>query len=173
MDFTHAQDRPAAHAALLEPGAALTPAQVYDTACHGARIGVSAGARAAVGSCRAALERTLDDGLPHYGINTGFGSLANQRINREDLATLQRNLIRSHAAGVGAALPVETVRATMAVLAASLARGRSGVRPELLDHLVAVINAGITPVVPESGSGGPSGPLAPVANIAQVRIGSG
>lgn len=173
MDSTHAQDHPAAHDALLDPGAVLTPTQVYDIAYHGARLGVSGGARAAVTACRAALERALDDGLPHYGINTGFGSLANQRINREDLATLQRNLIRSHAAGVGASLPVETVRATMAVLAASLARGRSGVRPELLDHLLAVINAGITPVVPESGSVGASGDLAPLAHIAQVLIGEG
>ncbi len=146
---------------------------VVDAARHHARLELSPSASEGVRACREALERTLDDGAPHYGINTGFGSLSNKRINREDLATLQRNLIRSHAAGVGAPLPEEVVRGMMVVLAASLARGRSGVRVALVEHLIAVINAGITPVVPESGSVGASGDLAPLAHASLVLIGEG
>ena len=130
-------------------------------------------ARAVVAGCRAALERTLDDGKPHYGINTGFGSLANRRIDRADLATLQRNLIRSHAAGVGSPLAEDVVRGMMVVLAASLARGRSGVRVELVERIVGLLNAWVTPVVPESGSVGASGDLAPLAHMSQVLIGEG
>lgn len=157
----------------LDAVSPLTPGMVLDAARHGAQLTLSPGARDAVRGCRDALERTLDDGAPHYGINTGFGSLSNKRINREDLATLQRNLIRSHAAGVGAPLPEDAVRGMMAVLAASLARGRSGVRVELVEHLIAVLNAGITPVVPESGSVGASGDLAPLAHASLVLIGEG
>ncbi|MCC5824076.1 MAG: histidine ammonia-lyase [Phycisphaerales bacterium] len=157
----------------LRPNAPLTPPQIVDIARTGARVDLDPAARRVITACRAALDRSLDDGRPHYGINTGFGSLANQRIDRADLATLQRNLIRSHAAGVGEPLPVPVVRAMMAVLAASLARGRSGVRPELVEHLIAVLNAGITPVVPESGSVGASGDLAPLAHVSQVLIGEG
>ena len=157
----------------LRPGAPLTPPQIVDVARHGARLELGPDARESVAACRAALDRSLDDGRPHYGINTGFGSLANQRIDRADLTTLQRNLIRSHAAGVGEPLGVPEVRAMMTVLAASLARGRSGVRPELVEHLLAVLNAGVTPVVPESGSVGASGDLAPLAHVSQVLIGEG
>jgi histidine ammonia-lyase len=155
------------------PHAPLTPPQVAQIARDHARLELTPDARHAIAAGRSALERTLGDGQPHYGINTGFGSLSNQRINREDLATLQRNLIRSHAAGVGQPLPADVVRAMMAVLAASLARARSGVRPELVEHLLAVLNAGITPVVPESGSVGASGDLAPLAHVALTLIGEG
>src|SRR5690606_3491532 len=168
MDPTHA-----IHPVELRPDAVLTPAQAADIAPPNARADPSPAARQARAAGRAALERSLDDGQPHYGVNTGFGSLANQRIGRDDLATLQRNLIRSHAAGVGEPLPEDAVRAMMVVLAASLARGRSGVRPELVEHLVALLNAGVTPVVPESGSVGASGDLAPLAHVALVLMGEG
>lgn len=168
MDPTHA-----IHPVELRPDAVLTPAQVADVARANARVELSPAARQALAAGRAALERSLDGGQPHYGVNTGFGSLANQRIGRDDLATLQRNLIRSHAAGVGDPLPEDAVRAMMVVLAASLARGRSGVRPELVEHLVALLNAGVTPVVPESGSVGASGDLAPLAHVALVLMGEG
>ncbi len=155
------------------PHAPLTPPQIAQVARDHTPLELTPQARQAVAACRAALEGALDDAQPHYGINTGFGSLSNQRINREDLAALQRNLIRSHAAGVGRPLPADVVRAMMAVLAASLARARSGVRPELVEHLLAVLNAGITPVVPESGSVGASGDLAPLAHVALTLIGEG
>ena len=122
---------------------------------------------------RRVVEASLNDGEPHYGINTGFGSLSKQRIGERDLALLQANLIRSHAAGVGEPLPVPVVRATMLLLAASLARGMSGVRPLLAELLCKLLNNGISPVVPETGSVGASGDLAPLAAIAQVLIGEG
>lgn len=128
---------------------------------------------AAMNRSRAIVERALTDGKAHYGINTGFGSLSKQRISPADLATLQRNLVRSHAAGVGTPLQVEVVRGMMLLLSASLARGLSGVRPELAQMLVEMLNAGITPVVPEVGSVGASGDLAPLAAIALVVMGEG
>jgi histidine ammonia-lyase len=119
------------------------------------------------------VEDQLHDGQPHYGINTGFGSLAKQRINRDDLHTLQRNLIRSHTAGVGDPLREELVRAMMFLLTASLARGHSGVRPVVVQTLLAMLNAGVTPVVPSLGSVGASGDLAPLASVALCAIGEG
>jgi histidine ammonia-lyase len=113
------------------------------------------------------------DGAPHYGINTGFGSLSNKRIAPGQLAQLQRNLIRSHSAGAGAPLSVPVVRGTMLCLAASLARARSGVRPAVIDGLLALLDAGLTPVVPETGSVGASGDLAPLAHIALALMGEG
>ena len=161
------------HAVTLGSDSPLTPPEVVAVARDGAKVVLGDDARAVVAGCRAALERTLDDGKPHYGINTGFGSLANRRIDRADLATLQRNLIRSHAAGVGSPLAEDVVRGMMVVLAASLARGRSGVRVELVERIVGLLNAWVTPVVPESGSVGASGDLAPLAHMSQVLIGEG
>jgi len=128
---------------------------------------------AAMRRSRAALESILGDGEPHYGVNTGFGSFSRQRISNEDLRDLQRNLIRSHAAGVGEALPREVVRATMLLLIGSLARGHSGVRGKVVQALAAMLNAEVTPVVPSLGSCGASGDLAPLAHITLVAIGEG
>src|SRR5690606_17447482 len=122
---------------------------------------------------RAVVDEALDDGQAHYGINTGFGSLARQRLAPGELRQSQLNLIRSHAAGVGEPLPVETVRAMMLLLAASLCRGCSGVRPEVVETLVAMLNAGVHPVVPSVGSVGASGDLAPLAHLALVLVGEG
>jgi len=106
-------------------------------------------------------------------VNTGFGSLARQRIDDARLREVQRNLVLSHAAGVGEPLPGEVVRAMLILLVASLARGRSGVRPRVAEHVVALLNAGLTPVVPSVGSVGASGDLAPLAHAALVLIGEG
>jgi histidine ammonia-lyase len=122
---------------------------------------------------RRVVEAALSDGLSHYGINTGFGSLSRQRIGQTDLRTLQRNLIRSHAAGVGEPLPAEVVRAMMTLLAASLCRGRSGTRPLLAESIVAMLNADIVPIVPSLGSVGASGDLAPLAHVALCLLGEG
>ena len=122
---------------------------------------------------RRSLIAAMADGEPHYGVNTGFGSLARQRIAHHDLTQLQRNLVRSHASGAGAPLPETVVRATMVCLAASLARARSGVRPAVVERLLALLNAGITPVVPELGSVGASGDLAPLAHVALALMGEG
>ncbi len=108
-----------------------------------------------------------------YGVNTGFGALAEVRISSDQLAQLQRNLVRSHAAGVGAPLPVEAVRAMMLLRAAVLATGRSGARPLACETLVALLNAGVHPIIPCRGSVGASGDLAPLAHLALGMMGEG
>ncbi len=108
-----------------------------------------------------------------YGVNTGFGALAEVRISSDQLAQLQRNLVRSHAAGVGAPLAVEAVRAMMVLRAAVLATGRSGARPLACETLVALLNAGVHPIIPCRGSVGASGDLAPLAHLALGMMGEG
>jgi histidine ammonia-lyase len=108
-----------------------------------------------------------------YGVNTGFGSLSRVRIGDEAISEVQRNLIRSHAAGVGDPLPIETVRAMMVALAASLCRGRSGVNPRTVEAILSLLNNAITPVVPSRGSVGASGDLAPLAHVALALMGEG
>lgn len=108
-----------------------------------------------------------------YGINTGFGKLASTRIAPEALAQLQLNIVRSHAAGTGPALPARVVRLTLALKAASLARGHSGVRVEVVEALLALLNANALPLIPAQGSVGASGDLAPLAHLALVLIGEG
>jgi histidine ammonia-lyase len=119
------------------------------------------------------LNSVLAGGQAHYGINTGFGALGRVRIDEDSLQQLQLNLIRSHSTGVGAPLAVDKVRATMTLLVASLCRGYSGVRREVVQLLVALLNAGITPEIPETGSVGASGDLAPLAHLSLVLIGEG
>lgn len=157
----------------ITPDFTLTPAMVVSVARNGAQVQLSDASQSQIAQCRAGLESVLDDGLPHYGINTGFGSLANKSIEHDDLENLQRNLIRSHSAGIGDPLESEVVRGMMFVLACSLSRARSGVRVEVVTQILAMLNAGITPVVPELGSVGASGDLAPLAHIAEVMIGEG
>lgn len=154
-------------------GSPLRIEQVERVARHGARVRIAPRARAAMAASRREVERCLRDGRPHYGMNTGFGSLSRERIEAGQLRDLQRNLVRSHAAGVGPPLPGDTVRGMMLLLAASLARGCSGVRPIVAERLAELLNAGITPVVPETGSVGASGDLAPLAHAALVLIGEG
>ncbi|MCH2162317.1 MAG: aromatic amino acid lyase, partial [Phycisphaerales bacterium] len=104
-------------------------------------------ARNRMQQCRETVEKIADDTTPVYGINTGFGSLSQVRIGHEGLLELQRNIVHSHAAGVGEPLPCDVVRAIMLVLAASLARGYSGVRPEVVDQLLFLLEHNMTPVV--------------------------
>jgi histidine ammonia-lyase len=121
----------------------------------------------------AAVERILRRGEPVYGVNTGFGKLAHVRIADSDLATLQGNLVLSHAAGVGDPSPTLTIRLMMALKLGSLAQGASGVRPETLALLEAMLARGVTPVVPAQGSVGASGDLAPLAHMTAAMIGVG
>ncbi len=109
-------------------------------------------------------ERTI------YGVNTGFGPLANRRIRPEQTSRLSRNLVLNCLAGVGDPLPEEIVRAMMLVRANSLAKGLSGVRPELAETLIEMLNRGVTPEVPSKGSLGASGDLAPQAHVAVVLL---
>ncbi len=122
---------------------------------------------------RAVVDRAIASGEPVYGLNTGFGKLSEITIAHDELATLQRNLVRSHAAGVGAPLPDAEVRAMMLLRANVLASGYAGARPELVDLLLHLLNADVVPLVPEQGSVGASGDLAPLAHLALVLIGEG
>ncbi len=126
---------------------------------RGAPMALDPAHEAAVAASAAAVTRILDRGEPVYGINTGFGKLAGVRIAAADLAELQRNIVLSHAAGVGEPSPVETVRLMMALKLGSLAQGASGVRPETLRLLEAMLARGLTPIVPAQGSVGASGDL--------------
>jgi histidine ammonia-lyase len=119
------------------------------------------------------VRRIADSGEPAYGINTGFGKLAQTRIPREELAGLQRNLVLSHAAGTGPLLSDEAVRLVIALKVASLAKGASGVRPELIEALVSLYNEGRLPPIPSKGSVGASGDLAPLAHLALALLPGG
>ncbi len=151
----------------------LTTADVLAVARDGARVTVAPNVRPRMDASRAHVEAALGGGDAVYGINTGFGSLSRKRIASDQLSALQVNLVRSHASGITGPLPTEVVRAMLLVLAASLARGRSGARPVLVDAIAALLNAGVTPVVPAIGSVGASGDLAPLAHAAEVLIGEG
>ncbi len=121
----------------------------------------------------AVVRRAAEGSVPVYGVNTGFGKLASTRISETDLATLQLNLIRSHSVGVGEPLAPAVVRLMLAIKAASLARGHSGVRPVVIDTLLAVHNAGLIPYVPSQGSVGASGDLAPLSHLTLALLGEG
>ena len=120
-----------------------------------------------------AVERLLESGKVVYGVTTGFGRFADRIIEREQAATLQRNILLSHAVGVGPVLDEGTVRALMLIRANTLAKGYSGVRLEMLETLLGMINRGLIPVVPSQGSVGASGDLAPLAHMSLVLIGEG
>jgi histidine ammonia-lyase len=130
-------------------------------------------AAAAVDASRAVVDRHAAGDAPVYGINTGFGSLAEVKIAKDALGDLQRNLLRSHAAGVGELLPRRAVRAMMALRANVLAKGYSGIRRGTLDRLLDLLNAHVHPLVPSRGSVGASGDLAPLAHLSLVLIGEG
>ncbi|MEZ5316572.1 MAG: histidine ammonia-lyase [Vicinamibacterales bacterium] len=154
-------------------GSTLTIDALARVAGDGEPVGLSPEAVARITASRAVVERHAAAGTPVYGINTGFGALADVAIPDDALATLQVNLVRSHAAGVGEPLPVPAVRALMALRANVLARGHSGIRLETVQALVAMLNAGVHPRVPARGSVGASGDLAPLAHLALVVIGEG
>ncbi len=139
----------------------------------GAPVTLDAACADAVAASAAAVERIVARGEPVYGVNTGFGKLATVRIADGDLARLQRNIVLSHAAGVGEATSVATTRLMMALKLGSLAQGASGVRPQTLAILAAMLERGVTPIVPAQGSVGASGDLAPLAHMAAVMIGVG
>jgi histidine ammonia-lyase len=154
-------------------GHSLTLADLVAIADDRAEVTLADTARARVAAARAIVDRVAAGEAPVYGVNTGFGSFAETRIDRGDLAALQVNLLRSHAAGVGDPLPVRAVRATMALRANVLAKGHSGIRAETIDALLALLNRGVHPRVPSRGSVGASGDLAPLAHLALVLVGEG
>jgi len=139
----------------------------------GAPVDFTRTAREAMNAARAVVDGAVARGEVVYGVNTGFGNFADVRIGPADLATLQRNLVRSHAAGVGPILGRRETRALMVLRANVLAKGFSGARVETAELLVACLNRGIHPCVPEQGSVGASGDLAPLAHVALLLIGEG
>jgi histidine ammonia-lyase len=158
---------------LVLDGQALTLDEIDAVAHAGLRVEVAADALRRVAESRGLIERILAAGETVYGVNTGFGKLADVHVRGDKLAELQINLVRSHAGGVGQPLAEAEVRAMVALRANVLAKGFSGVRPELLELLVAMLNAGVHPMIPEKGSVGASGDLAPLAHLALVVVGEG
>ena len=146
---------------------------VVAVARHRAPIEPTEEALVEVRRSRAVIEGLADDSEPHYGVSTGFGALATTHIPVEQRRQLQRGLIRSHAAGMGDAVEDEVVRALMLLRIATLATGRTGIREETVRAYVAMLNAGITPVVHEWGSLGCSGDLAPLSHCALALMGEG
>ncbi|MBA2535100.1 MAG: aromatic amino acid lyase, partial [Rubrobacter sp.] len=151
----------------------LDAASVVAVARQGARVEMGGEARERVLASRGHVENMIEDSRAVYGVTTGFGALANTRIEAGDRLELQKSLLRSHAAGMGPLVETEVVRAMMAIRAKTLAAGYSGVRPELVDTLLALLNADLTPAVPEHGSMGASGDLAPLAHIGLSLMGEG
>ncbi|MEQ1685645.1 MAG: histidine ammonia-lyase [Burkholderiaceae bacterium] len=163
---------------MTTPQHTITPGQLdrallEQAAAGGAHWSIAASARPAIEASVSAVRELVARNAPVYGINTGFGKLAQTRIADADLAQLQKNLVLSHCAGVGKAMSAPVVRLMLLLKAASLAHGVSGVRPQVIDALLALLNADVLPVVPEKGSVGASGDLAPLAHMSALLIGVG
>jgi histidine ammonia-lyase len=152
---------------------ALSIEDVVAVARLGAEVELSPESVAAMAESRAVIEALADDPQPHYGVSTGFGALATKHIPLASRQQLQRSLVRSHAASSGPEVEVEVARATMLLRLSTLATGRTGVRPVVAETYVALLNAGITPIIGEFGSLGCSGDLAPLAHCALAAMGEG
>jgi len=151
----------------------LTFEQLFEVSLHGAAASLTSEARARMLASRAVIERIVAAETTAYGVNTGFGDLAEVRISPDQIRTLQVNLVRSHACGVGAPLSEMETRAIVLLRANALAKGLSGVRPAVVEGLCAMLKHRVHPVIPSQGSVGASGDLAPLAHLAQVLIGEG
>ena len=158
---------------ILLDGATLSLANLLAIADDDAAVGLAPEARVRVLASRAVVDAKAAGNQPVYGVNTGFGNFAETRIENADLAALQLNLLRSHAAGVDEPLPVRAVRASIALRANVLAKGYSGIRVETLEALLALLNHRVHPRVPSRGSVGASGDLAPLAHLSLVLVGEG
>ncbi len=156
----------------LNPGA-LTLEDLQALHAGDLTLTLNPSAHAGIAASAAVVQKAAAGDAPVYGVNTGFGKLANKRISRDELEALQRNLIRSHSVGVGSPLQPAVMRLMMALKAASLARGFSGVRQEVVDTIIAVHNAGLVPYVPSQGSVGASGDLAPLSHMTLALMGEG
>lgn len=163
----------APHSPVVIDGRLLGTADVVRVARNRCPVVLSADAVAQLEACRASVERITAGRQPVYGITTGVGELRNVYIPPEEVIRLQQNIVRSHAAGVGDPLPEDAVRASMVLRAHTLARGYSGVRPDVVRLLVEMLNAGVHPVIPAQGSVGASGDLAPLAHLALAMTGEG
>ena len=151
----------------------LKLSSLIEIARNKARVHLAGEARERINKSRALIETWVAEGRAVYGVTTGFGALCDVTISREETRRLQENIIMSHSAGVGEPLAEEIVRATMAIRIQDLAKGYAGIRLETLETMVALLNSGICPVMPEKGSVGASGDLAPMSHLALVMIGQG
>lgn len=158
---------------LVLTGSSLTLESLVDVAFHGRAAVLSEDARRRIDASRAVIDRAVREDRVVYGVTTGFGKFSDVVIPRDKLQQLQRNLVESHAAGVGELLPSATVRALMLLRANCLACGFSGVRRETVELLLSMLAAGIHPCVPSQGSVGASGDLAPLAHLARAVMGEG
>ncbi len=149
-------------------GSELTLENVFTIARLGEKVTLAPTARRKMAQSYAWVEEIVATNQPVYGINTGFGVFANQRISPKDSKALSRNLILSHSVSTGPELPVEVVRAAMLIRANTLASGYSGVRPEIAETLLEMLNCGVTPMIPSQGSLGASGDLAPLSHLAMI-----
>src|SRR5271170_8007495 len=154
-------------------GRSLSLDQIASVAVNGRKVAIAAEAYPRMEASRAVVENVVACCTTAYGINTGFGKLSDVRIGSDQLEALQRNLVRSHACGIGEPLPEDEVRAMLLLRANVLAKGLSGVRPVVVETLVAMLNQGVHPVIPARGSVGASGDLAPLAHLALALIGEG
>lgn len=160
-------------AAVILDGTSLSLEAFRAVVFDGAPVALAEPARSRVRAARRVIDRAVEAGRPLYGVNTGFGNLADVRIEARDLATLQERLVLSHAAGVGEPLDELAVRGMLLLRANTLARGHSGVREEVVERLIELLEAGVVPIVPSRGSVGASGDLAPLAHLALAIIGRG
>jgi histidine ammonia-lyase len=154
-------------------GSALDASAVQLVAVGGAEVALDAGALTRVARNRDALDEAIGRGDRIYGVTTGLGAFVNRQVSPDDAAALQRDVLRSHAAGTGSLLPAECVRAALVVRLNCLLAGRSGIRPGVLERLAELLNRGLTPAVPRTGSVGASGDLAPSAHAFLPLIGEG
>lgn len=154
-------------------GRSLSIEEIAAVALDGCAVSIARSAYPQMEASRSVLESLLERGETAYGINTGFGKLSDVRIEPDQLEALQRNLVRSHACGLGEPLPEDEVRAMLLLRANVLAKGLSGVRPVVVEALVAMLNGRVHPVIPARGSVGASGDLAPLAHLALALIGEG
>jgi histidine ammonia-lyase len=156
---------------ILTPG--KVPLAAWRAIARGEAFSLDPASAPAIAASAAAVDAIVDKGAPVYGINTGFGKLASVRIPPDELGQLQRNIVLSHAAGVGAPMSAANVRLMLALKLASLARGASGVRPRTLEFMQRMLDRGVIPLVPRQGSVGASGDLAPLAHMTAAMLGVG
>src|ERR1044072_1979891 len=154
-------------------GQKLTLQQIVDVAEAREEVVLADDARARVEKARSVVQNIVEEGRTVYGVNTGFGKLSDVSIDRADLIQLQLNLVRSHSVGLGEPLSEAEARVMLLLRANVLAAGFSGARPLVIDTLIAMLEKGVTPVIPEKGSVGASGDLAPLAHLALAAIGEG
>ncbi|HUI38282.1 MAG TPA: histidine ammonia-lyase [Thermoplasmata archaeon] len=154
-------------------GRSLTLEQFLAVARDGCAVALAPEARPAIAASRRVVERAVARGIPVYGVTTGYGALSDRPVPASESRALQLGLVRSHASGAGPFLPPDVVRGMLLVRANSLAAGHSGVRPEIVERLLELLNRRLTPAIPSQGSVGASGDLAPLAHLALAAIGEG